>query len=556
MGGPVRYVHFLELAITYGDLLSRRGSLVRLHPGLVCSAPPGMCDDLTAALMIHRKESRVGGICVSGTGKAIKVALVVLVTLLAGIIIYGAVVFNRPELMPPGPYHPRALVSQFRGYRVHPWVKIDPTKQYTLKIWSTRWPMFRDGYGYDDQIEEVIDKIQADYRNVDVEYVLLPLDEVGRAIAEAVENATPPNICIAPFDPSLVDSGLVVPINMFMCDEPRDDIKATPATDFELSSLQAVSAGNRLWAWPSWIAVKSWAGNAAILREVGIDVERVMLYGWSYEDILTMIETLRAREAGVPEQYMTYGLVLDTTATHVLDTLMEATGRGLVLSEDGDLMWQGEAIRSSLSFLQDVNAMNGFPEPIHMMTERMLELFWTGRAAVIGPVGPGFLRHVRERQDRITAGGVFSGKETVEPVLLPVPHPTGGMSSPCITVHAAAVLTYPGTGGEDTAYLAVRLSEALARKEALWLAGELPVVPARTKDRQHGFDLATRPDGASRRFLLGAASSGRMYRNLSSEMKEKEKLLREQVISPMMDQFWRGALSPDEFKQRLHDAER
>ncbi len=487
-------------------------------------------------------------------GKALKVALVVLIISLLGIIIYATVVFNRPELMPPGPYHPRALVSEWQGYSVHPWVKIDPTKQYTLRIWGTRWPMFRDGYGYDDLVEEVIDEFQAGYPNVDVEYVLLPLDEVGKAMAEAVENSTPPNICIALFDPSLVESGLVVPINMFICDEPRVDIKATPATDFELSSLQAVSADNRLWAWPSWIAVKAWAGNAAILREAGIDVERVMLYGWSYEDILTMVATLRAREAGVPEQYMTYGLVLDTTATHVLDTLMEATGRGLVLSEDGDLMWQGEAIKSSLSFLEDVKAIKGFPEPVHMMTERMLELFWTGRAAVIGPVGPGFLRHVRERQDRITGSGVFSGKETVEPVLLPVPHPTGGMGSRCITVHAAAIFTCPGKGGADTAYLAVRLAEALARKEALWLAGELPVVPARTEDRQHGFEPVTVPDGASRRFLLGAAASGRMYRNLSSEMKEKERILREQEISPMMNLFWRGTLNPDEFERRLFES--
>ena len=110
---------------------------------------------------------------------------------------------DRPELMPPGPYHPRAL-HEVKGYHVHPWVRVDPEKQYTLKIWSTRWPMFRDGYGYDDLVEEVISEFQAEYGNVDVEYVLLPLDEVGKAISEAVENRTPPDICIGPFDPSLV----------------------------------------------------------------------------------------------------------------------------------------------------------------------------------------------------------------------------------------------------------------------------------------------------------------------------------------------------------------
>ena len=34
--------------------------------------------------------------------------------------------------------------------------------------------MFRDGCGYDDLVEEVISEFQAEYGNVDVEYVLLP----------------------------------------------------------------------------------------------------------------------------------------------------------------------------------------------------------------------------------------------------------------------------------------------------------------------------------------------------------------------------------------------
>lgn len=483
--------------------------------------------------------------------KALKVTLVVFVLLLVSIIAYGVVVFDRPELMPPGPYHPRALHAKLKGYHVHPWVRVDPEKQYTLKIWSTRWPMFRDGYGYDDLVEEVISEFQAEYGNVDVEYVLLPLDEVGKAISEAVENRTPPDICIGPFDPSLVGTGLVVPLNMFICDEPRDDIKATPAWDFEASSLQAVSVDNRIWAWPSWISVKSWAGNAAVLREAGIDVEQVMLYGWPYDDVLTMIETLQARQAGVPEEYTKYGLVLDTTGTRVLDTLMEAAGRGLVLSEAGDLLWQGDALTSCLSFLQDIKEAKGFPEPAHKMTDRMLELFWTGRVAVIGPVGPGFLRHVHERQERIAKGSIFSGTVTVEPVLLPAPHPTGGLHTPSITVCSAMVFTGPGRGREDASYLAVRLAEALARKEALWLARELPVVPARHKDREDAHGAAYLPDGASRRFLLKAASSGRMYSSPSSEVKEIEEILREQAISPMMDQFWTGTLKAAEFEQRL-----
>ncbi|HXL03904.1 MAG: hypothetical protein GX872_05605 [Firmicutes bacterium] len=483
--------------------------------------------------------------------KALKVAFMVLVTLLSGIAIFTIVVFNRPELIPPGPYHPRALLSELLGYHVHPWVRIDPTKQYTLKVWSTRWPIFQDGYGYDDLIEEVIEDFQKIYPNVSVEYVLLPLGEIEEAIEKAVDNSTPPNICMAPFDPSLVESGLVVPINMFICDKPRKDIRATPATDFELSSLGFVSLANRIWAWPSWMAVKCWAGNAEVLREAGIDVERVMLYGWTYEDILSMVDALRIRQAGVEEQYRTYGLVLDTTSTNTLDTLMEAAGRGLVLSPDGSLMWQGDTLKSSLSFLQRIRLEKGFPEPAHMMSERMLELFWTGRAAVIGPVGPGFLRHVRERHEKMSGNHLAGGAEAVEPILLPVPHPVGGTSSACVTLNAAVVFTCPGTSGADTAYLAVRLAEALARKEALWLAGELSVVPARYEDRPHTFSLTPVPDGATRRFLAEAVASGRMFRNLSSATKEKERFLREHVISPMMTEFWQGTISPDEFDRRL-----
>lgn len=482
--------------------------------------------------------------------KALKIVLAVLVVLLLGVAGAAVHIFNHPGLLPPGSYHPRALYCRFLGYHVHPWVEVDPTKEYTLKIWSARWPIFQDGYGYDDLIEEVIEEFQQTYANVDVEYVLLPLGEVEVAIEKAVENSTPPDICIAPFDPSLIESGLVVPINMFVCDEPREDIDATPAADFESSTLESVSIDDRFWAWPSWTAVGSWAGNAQILREVGIDVERVMLHGWSYEDVLTMVDALKERQIGVEERYRTYGLVLSTASTYTIDSLMEAAGSGVVFSQDGSLLWQGETLQSCLSFLKNIRTGKGFPEPVHMMDEKMLELFWTGRAAVIGPVGPGFLRHVRERQDRITKGTLFSGGREIEPVLLPVPHPIDSKICASITLHVATVFMRPEARGADAAHLAVRLAEALAGKEALWLARQLPVMPARTEDRERGFDHAVL-DGATWSFLSGAASSGKMYHNLSTAIKEKERLSKEQVISPMMDEFWRGTVTPHEFDQRL-----
>ncbi len=482
--------------------------------------------------------------------KAFKVGLVVVCILLLGTAISAVIVFNKPELMQPGPFHPRALHCRLHGYHVHPWVKIDPTKEYTLKIWATRWPMFRDGYGYDDLIQEVASEFRETYPNVNVEYVLLPLGQVEEAIEKAVWNSTPPNICMAPFDPSLVASGLVVPINMFICDTPREGIAATPAASFEPSSLKSVSINKRLWAWPSWTAVKSWAGNAEILRKVGINVEQVMLCGWTYEDVLTMVDALEARQKGVNDEYRTYGLVLDTASTSTIDALMEAAGRGLVFSGDGSLLWQGECFQCGLSFLEDIRMRKGFPTPVHKMGDKMLELFWMGRAAIIGPVGPGFLRHVRERQDRIAKKHLFPGTEVVEPVLLPVPHPTGSAGSASLTVCGATVFSSPEASGADTDLLAVRFAEALAKREALWLARELPVVPAKTEDLKDTLRF-TVPDGATQRFIVEAAISGKTYYNLSSGIKERERICKEQAITPLMDEFWRGIISPGEFCQRL-----
>ena len=263
-----------------------------------------------------------------------------------------------------------------------------------------------------------------------------------------------------------------------------------------------------------------------------------------------MVDALRMQQTGVTERHRTYGLVLFTTSTYTLDTLMKAAGSGLLFSDDGSLLWQGEILQSCLSFLEDIRTKNGFPEPVHMMDDKMLELFWTGRAAVIGPVGPGFLRHVSERQDRITKGDLSFDKEAIEPVLLPIPHPTGREGCSCITLHAATVFACPDASETDGAYLAVRLAETLARKEALWLASQLPVVPARIEGRQYGFGL-TVPDGAGWRFLMGAATSGMVCRHLSAEIKEKERQFKEQAISPLMADFWRGVVMPHEFDRRL-----
>ncbi|NLS44383.1 MAG: hypothetical protein GX969_01390 [Firmicutes bacterium] len=483
--------------------------------------------------------------------RIVKIALIVSGFLLSTLIIFVVIVFNRPGLMPPGQYHPRALFSELLGYKVHPWIKVDPARRYTLQVWGTRWPIFPDGRGYDDLMEEVIMKFRKTYPNVHIEYVLLPLGDIERAIEMAVENSTPPDVCITTFDPSLIGSGLVVPINMFLCGKPKDDIEATPVADFEPSSLKSVSIHNRLWAWPSWTEVKSWAGNAELLRLVGIDVERIMLYGWSYEDVLAMVNAFKVYGEGVEERYRKYGIVLDTTSTHTIDTLMEAGGKGLILSDDNELLWQGEVLRSGLSLLKRIKDAKGFPEPVHTMGEKMLELFWGGRAAVIGPVGPGFLKHVYERQARLDKGDLPSGGYPVEPILLPVPHPPGCPKSPCISLHTAIVFTCPGEGRFDTAYLAVKFGEMLAREEALWLAGGLPIVPALIRDRRHWLSLGGIPDGACRRFLISSSTSGIMVRNTSLLTKKKERLLRKEIINPMMRDFWGGVISPEEFDQRL-----
>lgn len=471
----------------------------------------------------------------------VRIALLILATVpLLGFLVAACVVFVRPELMAPGPYHPRALYCRILGYDIHPWVRVDPARSYTLRVWSTRWPIFKEGYGYDDLIDEVSEDFRKVYPGVHVEYVLLRLDEIGSAVAQAVANSTPPDISIGPFDPSLVASGFVVPLDMFMRGKEAKDATADA---FEPCALQSVSLGGRAWAWPAWTAVQSWAGNAQILREAGLDVEKVMTRGWSYDDVISMARAVASRQAGVEERYRTYALVLDASSTSTLDTLMRAAGHGLVLDPDGRLAWQGPVLTSALSFLDRAREEKAFPKPVAKMGEQMLELFWTGRAAVIGPVGPGFARHVRERQAKIAEGDLPYAYKGVEPVLLPVPHPPGGHMATCVWVSAASVFRTPGRGAADASRLAVEFAQCLARKEALWLARELAVVPAHLEDRKQVLGMIG-PDGASERFLLATASSGTMCRHASTSLSEKEAEIRERVIMPALMAFWKGDLDP------------
>lgn len=460
-----------------------------------------------------------------------------------GFVVAVLAVFARPELMPPGPYHPRALYCRLLGYAVHPWVRVDPTKLYTLRVWSTRWPLFRGGYGYDDLIDEAAAEFRRVHPNVEVEYVLLRLDEVGPAIAEAVASTTPPDICVAPFEPSLVESGLVVPLDAFMRGKEAGDAAAGA---FEPRALKSLVLNGHVWAWPAWVSVQSWAGNAQLLRQAGVDVERVMTIGWSYEDVLAMVRAVAARQAGVEDRYRAYALVLDAGSTSTLDTLMRAAGRGLALAPDGSLAWQGAPLASVLSFLEQAREEGAFPEPAARMGEGMLELFWTGRAAVIGPVGPGFARHVRERQERVAQGKLPYAYKGVEPVLLPVPHPPRGATNSCISVTSAMVFRHPGRGGEDAARLAVEFARLLARKEALWLAKEMCVVPAHLADREQVLGMIG-PDGASERFLISAAASGTTCRHRSAELARREREVRTQAIAPALAGFWKGNLRASDF---------
>ncbi|HHV62773.1 MAG TPA: extracellular solute-binding protein [Firmicutes bacterium] len=481
--------------------------------------------------------------------KIIKWATVVILAL--GACAAVGIPLARPEVLPPHRYHPRAVYYRLRGIRVHPLVPMDPNKRYELEVWETDWPVQATGkVPYREFLRKLIAEFRERRPNVSIECTFLPFhSDPGERLKSALDAASPPDIYIGPFNPRIMTSGLGVPLTVFFADEQR--------AAFEPAAITLTTRRGDIWAWPRWLELWGWAGNAKLLRKAGIEPGYIISNGWTWSEFIEIGRKLTQGNAFTKPEWRIYGLTLDTTRTDAFEHLLLNDGAA-------PLNWTRAQIAETAAFLEVLGNEGILPPEPDTASGELLELFWEGRTAVIGPVGPALLRHLWERGERVRLGQINPGPANlatstlapaqVEPVLLPIPSRTRELRATPAAAVAFHIFRRPRPGdsasADETARIAVELARHLASGRGAWLAARLKAIPALRADQAwwaDDFQVGLLAD-------LFIRESLRYARSITPELPgdiEKLNAVRQKVLAPALAQFWRGRVTASRLAEEI-----
>jgi len=343
---------------------------------------------------------------------------------------------------------------------IDPRAEIDPGKRYTLTLWDFERPWPDDAGGYRAALEKALAGFERRFPNAAVKVELLPWGEGDERVAAALKQGTPPDVLSSgPVFRS--DWGpLLIPCGPYLAPEELEEYMEV--------ALRGASKGGEFIAWPRWLEPALWAGNGELLAAAGVPVAEIQAEGWSWETFARAAGEVH-KLAGEPYLFTSFDLF----------TLWQEVGRGGVTPELGKTSppLAPERVRRAAERTAAFWEQAAVPRSLGKGDYAGLEDFFTGRAAVFGPVKPWFLRATYERTKRVERGSLEAGAAPPFAVVLLPPAGLGGREGVPVAWENLYVFRQRRYQGDDHTRLAMELARHLSRTSAE-LAAELDLVPA------------------------------------------------------------------------------
>lgn len=441
-------------------------------------------------------------------------------------------------------YHPLRIYYGQKRLQVNPLVKFDPKRLYTLEVWDVRWPIFwHEYFQYEEFLVYTLEGFLERHPNVSVHIILFSPQDYLPAVRAALSEGNLPDVYVGPTFPELLESDHVIAVDAFLAPDQQ--------ALYDSRAFDVLSSERGIVGFPRTIGVYGWLANGEILKRVGINPDVIVLNGWTWNDFYTFAS--KVKEAGLTP------LALDnfrggvTAVKHLWMQSGEdfyARDFHIEKSEHPSPPPSTKVrLSTSLDFLNDLRKAGYLLDPVKNMYKRMIPGFWKGQIAVIGPCGPGMLRHVLERTER--PGGsegsgtrVDKGSTNVTPLLVPIPARRLDDARTPFEVSVAMPLR-PGGQPDETrpdlgrARLAVELAQFLSRADVAWVAHKLGEIPAYLPERERWEALVPSWLLHSIKALLGRVTPPE--KGLHGTMHEAlmEEALWDQMETVLED-FWKG----------------
>ncbi|HOP74867.1 MAG TPA: hypothetical protein PLC07_07405 [Bacillota bacterium] len=345
--------------------------------------------------------------------------------------------------------------------RVNPTAKINPNKQYRLRLWDYRLPLDSEGT-YARYLRRAVRDFQKQFPNIQVEIKFLNLLDGEEELRQALVRNEAPDVYASFY--SMPDFYYLrqIPVGPFLTKEEK---KSYPEWIEELYSIDGT-----LCSFPRWASVNVWVGNRKWLEVSGIDIAKVQQQGWDWNDVQKIGSRLPKGIFALAGYPITDGF---------LQTLRESGKRTSEVKAILDLV-AGMAKNGKISVKLEHQAITGFIE---------------GKVACLAGIRPLTYRKIVE----ILAD--HRREVQVDPVVLPVPRLPGFEEIQVVDGGVINVYRNRYTRGDDHIAAAMALGYFLSTYQDVgpWLTLGVATFP-----RSDGVaeDLAAVMDGVLQRSRL------------------------------------------------------
>ncbi len=352
--------------------------------------------------------------------------VIILVVLFFLVGFFSVRYLNRPRIRLSGRY----LTVNYRA-------KINPKKNYHLKLWDYKWPGPDGDTWYQPFIMKAIKDFENENPNIRVELTLLDFKDGPKEFAKALALGRAPDVYCSAYDIPEFNYQWQIPVGIFL--KPQD-------LNIYYSSLRKlVTFDNYLLTLPRWSAPGIWIGNSELMEKAGLSAGEIQKNGWSWQDFTKLNERTEPICLG---NYNYNGLLTQ------------------LLSYDGI----EESNNSPGLVLDFLNYING-PLPQKSDLEvNMFHLFLSGKAMFLGGVRPIIYDFIRQKTIEYQTGW--------EPVLLPIPCEQSGKVIIPVENGVIGVYRNNRTGSDDQLAAAARLAYYISTYPQIVPWQKLKVVPA------------------------------------------------------------------------------
>jgi ABC-type glycerol-3-phosphate transport system substrate-binding protein len=280
-----------------------------------------------------------------------------------------------------------------REFRVDPRAKINPERDYSLRLWISR-PSIPDLSLFVEGAEEIVAHFTEANPHMGVDLYLIPSELFNVKLADAISAGDPPDIALNLGSNQAYYGQLQVPMGLYMSKEER---AAWPT-----GVLGQVTTESQVWGQPVAGLPTVLMGNLTLLEAVAVDREQIVESGWNWEQFLATVKAAAGSK--------TYGLVLTNTGEPLVRSLAVSVGKPSPQGGQPELQWTAEDLETMAGLWLQLKNAEGVPAA-NKLTEDCLGAFLRGDAAMIGPLNSFLATWLWDE----------AVKQGVTPTLLPVP---------------------------------------------------------------------------------------------------------------------------------------